>query len=78
MSFIADRLSLIKPSPTLALTGKVSELKAEGRDIVGLGAGEPDFDTPENIKEAAYKAIREGRTKYTKVDGIPELKEAFR
>ncbi len=76
MSFIADRLSLIKPSPTVALTGKINELKAAGRNILGLGAGEPDFDTPDNVKEAAYKAIREGRTKYTKVDGIPELKEA--
>lgn len=76
MSFISDKLSLIKPSPTMAVTAKAMELKAAGRDVIGLGAGEPDFDTPDNIKEAAYAAIRDGKTKYTKVDGIPELKEA--
>jgi aspartate aminotransferase len=77
MPFLADRLSRIKPSPTIAVTTKALELKAAGRDVIGLGAGEPDFDTPENIKEAAYKAIREGQTKYTAVDGTPALKQAI-
>jgi aspartate aminotransferase len=77
MSIVANRLSRIKPSPTLAVTAKVNELKAQGRDIIGLGAGEPDFDTPDFIKEAAYKAIREGQTKYTNVDGTNELKDAI-
>ena len=77
MAFLADALSRIKPSATIAVTNKARELKAAGRDVIGLGAGEPDFDTPENIKEAAYRAIREGKTKYTDVDGIPELKEAI-
>ncbi|MCB1839182.1 MAG: aspartate transaminase [Rhodospirillales bacterium] len=77
MSLVADRLSRIKPSPTIAVTNKAKELKAAGRDVIGLGAGEPDFDTPDFIKEAAYKAIREGQTKYTAVDGTPELKDAI-
>ena len=77
MSLIADRLSVIKPSPTIAVSTKAMELKAAGRDVIGLGAGEPDFDTPEHIKEAAYKAIADGHTKYTAVDGIPALKEAI-
>lgn len=77
MAFLADSLSRIKPSATNAATRKAQELKAEGRDVIGLGAGEPDFDTPENIKEAAMRAIREGKTKYTIVDGIPELKQAI-
>ncbi len=77
MSLIAKRLARIKPSPTMAITAKAAELRAEGRDVIGLGAGEPDFDTPENIKEAGIKAIREGQTKYTKVDGTPELKAAI-
>ena len=77
MAFIADRLSLIKPSPTLAVTAKAAELKASGVDVIGLGAGEPDFDTPEHIKEAARKAMADGKTKYTAVDGIPELKQAI-
>ncbi|MQT12963.1 pyridoxal phosphate-dependent aminotransferase [Segnochrobactrum spirostomi] len=77
MAFIADALSRIKPSATLAVTNKAAELKRAGRDVIGLGAGEPDFDTPENIKEAGIRAIREGRTKYTAVDGIPELKAAI-
>ncbi len=77
MSFIAERLSRIKPSPTLAVTQKARELKAAGRDVIGLGAGEPDFDTPDNIKEAAIAAIRRGETKYTVVDGTPELKAAI-
>ena len=70
-------LSRVKPSATLAADAKAKELKAAGKDVIGLAAGEPDFDTPENIKEAAIKAIREGKTKYTVVDGIPELKEAI-
>jgi aspartate aminotransferase len=77
MSFLAERLSRIKPSPTLAVTQKARELKAAGRDVIGLGAGEPDFDTPDNIKEAAIAAIRRGETKYTAVDGTPELKAAI-
>lgn len=77
MSFIADRLSTIKPSPTIAVTSKAKELKAAGRDVIGLGAGEPDFDTPEHIKEAAWDAIRRGETKYTAVDGTPALKKAI-
>ncbi len=77
MSIVADRLSRIKPSPTLAVTARVKELKAEGRDIIGLGAGEPDFDTPDYIKDAAYEAIKSGQTKYTNVDGTPELKDAI-
>lgn len=77
MAFLADSLKRIKPSPTIAVTDKARALKAAGRNVIGLGAGEPDFDTPDNIKEAAIKAIREGRaSKYTNVDGIPELKAA--
>ncbi|MSO14365.1 Aspartate aminotransferase [Rickettsiales endosymbiont of Trichoplax sp. H2] len=76
-NLISKRLELIKPSPTLAVTAKAKALKAEGKDIIGLGAGEPDFDTPENVKQAAYDAIKSGKTKYTPVDGIPELKEAI-
>nr|WP_321482288.1 pyridoxal phosphate-dependent aminotransferase [uncultured Cohaesibacter sp.] len=77
MSFIAEQLSRVKPSATIAVTNKARELKAAGRDVIGLGAGEPDFDTPDNIKAAAIKAINEGKTKYTAVDGLPELKEAI-
>jgi aspartate aminotransferase len=77
MAFIADQIMRIKPSATIAVTDKARALKAAGRDVIGLGAGEPDFDTPDNIKEAAIKAIREGRaSKYTAVDGIAELKAA--
>jgi aspartate aminotransferase len=77
VAFLADHLKRIKPSPTIAVTDKARALKAAGRNVIGLGAGEPDFDTPDNIKEAAIKAIREGRaSKYTQVDGIPELKAA--
>ena len=76
MSVIASRLSRIKPSPTIAVTHMANELKAAGRDVIGLGAGEPDFDTPDNIKEAAIAAIERGDTKYTAVDGTPELKTA--
>lgn len=77
MGLLADSLSRIKPSPTIAVTSKARELKASGRDVIGLGAGEPDFDTPENIKKAAIDAIERGETKYTAVDGIPELKQAI-
>ena len=77
MSFLAQRLARVKPSPTLAVTSKTIELKAAGRDVIGLGAGEPDFDTPENIKEAAIAAIRKGDTKYTNVDGTMALKQAI-
>ena len=76
MSVLAARLSRIKPSPTIAVTQKARELKEAGRDVIGLGAGEPDFDTPDNIKEAAMAAIRRGETKYTAVDGTPALKAA--
>lgn len=74
---LADRLAAIKPSPTLAVTAKAKRLKAEGRDIISLGAGEPDFDTPEHIKDAAIAALHAGFTKYTAVDGTPGLKEAI-
>ena len=77
MAFIADRLSRIKPSPTIAVTTKAAELKAAGMDVIGLGAGEPDFDTPEHIKEAANRAMAEGKTKYPAVPGIPELRRAI-
>ena len=77
MSFIADRLSGIKPSPTIAVASKARELKAAGRDVIGLGAGEPDFDTPDHIKEAAKAAMDRGDTKYTAVPGTPELREAI-
>jgi aspartate aminotransferase len=78
MGFIADALNRIQPSATIAITGKALQLKAEGRDVIGLSQGEPDFDTPDNIKEAAIAAIRKGYTKYTTVDGIPELKAAIK
>lgn len=74
---LANRARRIKPSPTLAVTQRAAQLKAQGHDIVSLGAGEPDFDTPEHIKEAAIKAIRDGKTKYTAVGGIPSLKLAI-
>ncbi len=77
MAFLSDMLSRVKPSPTIAVTNKARELKAAGKDVIGLGAGEPDFDTPDNIKDAAKRAIDEGKTKYTAVDGIPELKQAI-
>ncbi len=77
MSFVASRLSLIKPSPTIAVTQKARDLKAEGKDVIGLGAGEPDFDTPAHIIEAAKKAMDDGLTRYTAVNGIPELREAI-
>lgn len=77
MTFLSATLSRVKPSPTIAVTTKAAELKAAGRDVIGLGAGEPDFDTPQNIKDAAVAAIAAGKTKYTAVDGIPELKAAI-
>jgi aspartate aminotransferase len=77
MAFLSDTLSRVKPSPTIAVTTKAAQLKSEGRDVIGLGAGEPDFDTPENIREAAKRAIDKGKTRYTAVDGIPELKAAI-
>ncbi len=76
MSIIAARMSAIKPSPTMAVTAKAAELKAQGVDVIGLGAGEPDFDTPDHIKAAGKKAIDEGKTKYTPTNGIPELRKA--
>ena len=77
MGFIADSLNRIQPSATIAVSTKARELKAAGRDIISLSAGEPDFDTPQNIKDAAVKALAAGKTKYTDVDGIPELKAAI-
>jgi len=77
MAFLADALSRVKPSATIAVSQKARELKAKGRDIISLGAGEPDFDTPDNIKDAAIAAIKRGETKYTAVAGIVELREAI-
>jgi len=77
MALLSDNINRIKPSATMAVTGKARELKAAGNDIIGLGAGEPDFDTPENIKLAAIEAIKSGDTKYTAVDGTPALKQAI-
>jgi len=77
MSIISDSLKRIKPSPTIAVSQKAKELQAAGKDVIGLGAGEPDFDTPDNIKDAAIKAIKDGDTKYTAVDGTKVLKEAI-
>ena len=77
MSIISDSLKRIKPSPTIAVSTKARELKAAGKDVIGLGAGEPDFDTPANIKEVAIEAIKDGDTKYTAVDGTPALKKAI-
>ena len=77
MSFLSDTLSRVKPSPTIAVTTKAQELRAAGRDVIGLGAGEPDFDTPENIREAGKRAIDDGKTRYTAPDGIIELKQAI-
>jgi aspartate aminotransferase len=77
MAFLSQALGRIKPSPTIAVSNRAAELKAAGRDVIGLGAGEPDFDTPDHIKEAAITAIRKGDTKYTAVDGTKPLKEAI-
>tara|TARA_B100000579_G_C22835120_1_gene858257 strand:+ start:479 stop:1681 length:1203 start_codon:yes stop_codon:yes gene_type:complete len=77
MEFISENLKKIKPSPTMVITAKARELKSKGENIISLSSGEPDFDTPDHIKEAAVKAIKDGHTKYTNVEGIPELKEAI-
>ena len=77
MNPLSATLSRVKPSPTIAVTSKAAEMRAAGMDVIGLGAGEPDFDTPDNIKAAGIRAIEEGKTKYTAPDGIPELKEAI-
>ena len=77
MSIISNNLKRIKPSPTIAVTTKAREMRASGKDVIGLGAGEPDFDTPDNVKEAAIEAIKNGETKYTAVDGTPYLKKAI-
>ena len=77
MGLISDRLARLAPSPTVAITDMAMTMRRAGQDIIGLGAGEPDFDTPDHIKEAAIEAMRDGKTKYTQVDGIPELKEAI-
>ena len=77
MSIVSNSLKRIKPSPTIAVSQKARELKAAGKDVIGLGAGEPDFDTPDNIKKAAIDAIQRGKTKYTAVDGTPALKKAI-
>ena len=76
-NLISNRVKSIKPSPTMAVTSKAREMRAAGKDVIGLGAGEPDFDTPDNIKEAAIEAIKRGDTKYTAVDGTPALKRAI-
>jgi aspartate aminotransferase len=77
MSFLSETLARVKPSPTIAVSNLAAELKAAGHDVIGLGAGEPDFDTPQNIKDAAKAAIDAGKTKYTAPDGIIELKQAI-
>ncbi|WP_419603679.1 aminotransferase class I/II-fold pyridoxal phosphate-dependent enzyme, partial [Thiolapillus sp.] len=73
---LSSRVQAVKPSPTLAITARAAALRAAGEDVIGLGAGEPDFDTPEHIKNAAKKAMDEGKTKYTPVDGTASLKQA--
>ena len=74
MGFISDALNRIQPSATIAISNKALAMQAEGKDVIGLAAGEPDFETPRNVKDAAIKAINEGKTRYTVVDGIPQLK----
>ncbi|MCU7808967.1 MAG: aminotransferase class I/II-fold pyridoxal phosphate-dependent enzyme, partial [Candidatus Thiodiazotropha sp. (ex Semelilucina semeliformis)] len=76
-SQLSSRVQAVKPSPTLAVTARAAEMRAAGKDVIGLGAGEPDFDTPEHIKSAAIQAINDGFTKYTAVDGTPSLKKAI-
>ena len=76
MSPLSATLSRVKPSPTMAISAKALEMKAAGEDVIGLSAGEPDFDTPENIRAAGIRAIEDGKTRYTAPDGIPELKDA--
>ncbi|NNJ91239.1 MAG: aminotransferase class I/II-fold pyridoxal phosphate-dependent enzyme, partial [Gammaproteobacteria bacterium] len=73
---LSNRVKAVKPSPTLAITARAAELRAAGQDVIGLGAGEPDFDTPDHIKQAAIEAINAGKTKYTPVDGTASLKQA--
>ena len=77
MTIESPALRRVKPSSTIAVSAKARQLAREGRDVIGLAAGEPDFDTPDNVKEAAIRAVRDGKTKYTDVDGIPELKAAI-
>ena len=77
MGIVSNSLKRIQPSPTIAVSQKARELKAAGKDVIGLGAGEPDFDTPDNIKKVAIEAIQRGETKYTAVDGTPALKKAI-
>lgn len=77
VDFVSELIKKVKPSATIAVSMKAAELRAAGKDVIGLGAGEPDFDTPEHIKQAAYEAIKNGQTKYTAVDGTPELKQAI-
>ena len=77
MTFISDSLNRIKPSATMVITAKAAQLKREGKKVIGLSAGEPDFDTPDHVKEAAIDAIHKGYTKYTNVEGIPELRQAI-
>ena len=77
MSIISENLKRVKPSPTILVTQKAREMRAAGKDVIGLGAGEPDFYTPDNIKKAAIKAIKNGQTKYTPVDGTPSMKKAI-
>ena len=78
MSFFSQRVSRIQPSPTISITAKAKKLKQEGKKIIDFSAGEPDFDTPDNVKNAAIKAIKDGQTKYTPVNGTKELNEAIR
>ena len=77
MSFLSATLSRVKPSPTIAMTAKAAELKAAGRDVIGLSAGEPDFDTPEHIRDAAKQALDEGKTRYAAPAGVLQLREAI-
>ena len=76
MAFLSDALARIQPSATVAINSKAADMKRAGKDVISLAAGEPDFDTPENVRNAAIRAMAEGKTRYTNVDGIPELKEA--
>src|ERR1700742_1524243 len=76
MAFLSDAVLRIAPSATVAISRKAADMKQAGRDVIALAAGEPDFDTPQNVRDAAIRAINEGKTRYTNVDGIPELKEA--
>ena len=77
MQFISENIQKVKPSATMVITAKARELRSKGENVISLSSGEPDFDTPDHIKEAAIKAIKDGHTKYTNVEGISELKEAI-